>query len=169
MDQRANRAKALREEVEGIALEFRLVSDATMVELNEAHDDAEGVSLAKQDLERALAKATTKGVDMHLQKFSVETSLEEASKLSSKINVMRVERDETVDKVATAGEEVLRFSTKLIALRFDIEALHTHSVDLDTGEESSRIGLEAVKGEVSALHDQIIVLTSRELNGRENK
>ncbi|KAL5980807.1 hypothetical protein ACLOJK_028718 [Asimina triloba] len=113
-----------------------------------------------------MAKAMTEVGDLRQQKFSVKASLqclsdqderarEEASRLSSKLDVVWAEQVEVVDRAAAAEEE-------LVAFRFEIEALSGRGVDPETSEESSRIGFEVTRGEVSALQEQVTVLSSRE-------
>ncbi|KAL6002675.1 hypothetical protein ACLOJK_022894 [Asimina triloba] len=133
--------------VKGAVSELRSVLDITRAELDKAHDDAEGVSLAKQDLERALGKARMEA--------------EETSKLLSKLNIVRAERDEVVDSVA-AAREAFRFSTKLVALRSEAKALHARGTDPDINRESYRVELEVVRGEVSVFHERVPLLGSRE-------
>ncbi|KAL5976379.1 hypothetical protein ACLOJK_020710 [Asimina triloba] len=71
------------------------------LKLDEAQDNAEGISLAKQELEQALVEATMEADNLCLQKFSAEDSLrhlfdqvgharEEVSRLSFKPGAMRV-------------------------------------------------------------------------------
>ncbi|KAL6002938.1 hypothetical protein ACLOJK_023160 [Asimina triloba] len=130
--------------VEGAILELRSVLEATRAELDERRNDIEGIFLAKQDLERALAKATTKVDDLCLQKLSAEAghSREEVSRLSFELSAVRA-------KAATAREEALQFLTELVTLRSEVEALHACSVDPDISGESSCTELEVVRGEVS--------------------
>ncbi|KAL6002293.1 hypothetical protein ACLOJK_034223 [Asimina triloba] len=125
--------------VRGIARE-RLESER--VELDGACDDAKGISLAKQDLERALAEVTTEADNLHLQKFSVKASLQrlssqvehaqgKTSRLSSELDVVQTEQDEAVGRIAAAEENVLQSSTKLVALRSKTEALRARGADLE--------------------------------------
>ncbi|KAL5978857.1 hypothetical protein ACLOJK_018752 [Asimina triloba] len=164
------RAEALREEAERAILELRSILDATRAELDEARDDVEGVSLAKQDLKRALVEALTEAGDLRLAEASlrqlsnqVDHAREEASRLSSELDALRVERDEVVGRVAATREEALYFSSKLVALRSEADAYRVRDADPGTDEESSRAGLEAARGEVSALQEWVVVLCSKEL------
>ncbi|KAL5977874.1 hypothetical protein ACLOJK_036897 [Asimina triloba] len=81
-------------------------------------------------------------------------SFPEASGLPSKLDVVRVKQDEAVGKVAVVREEVLRFSTELVALRSEVEALRVFSADPGIDEESSRVRHEVVRGELSALEER---------------
>ncbi|KAL6009298.1 hypothetical protein ACLOJK_022526 [Asimina triloba] len=146
MGRHANRAEALREEAEKAILELHSILDATRVELDEARDDTEGISLAKQDLEWALAK--------HAQ--------EEASRLSSELDVVRAGRDEVVGRVVTAKEEVLQSLTELVTFRYEIKVLHARGADPNIDKESSSTGFEATRGEVSALQERVTILSLRE-------
>ncbi|KAL6001327.1 hypothetical protein ACLOJK_007061 [Asimina triloba] len=159
MGGRANRVEALREQAEGVILERHVVLDVMRVELDEARNNTEGVSLTKD-----LAKATTEAGDLRLQKFSAEASLrrlfdqvahaqEELSRLLSELSAVRAEWDETIDNVAAAREEAFRFSAELVALRSEVEALHARGANLDISRETSHVGLEA---------ERVVVLGSRE-------
>ncbi|KAL5992967.1 hypothetical protein ACLOJK_013887 [Asimina triloba] len=152
----AGRRHGRRREAEEAILELRSVLHVTRVELDEARDDAKGVSLAKQDLERVLAEVTTKVKDLYLKKFSVEASLwclsdqathaqEEMFRLSSELGALRAKRDEAVDSVAAAREEAFQFSTELVALRSEAEASRAPSADSYISRETSRVELEAAR------------------------
>ncbi|KAL5985462.1 hypothetical protein ACLOJK_027446 [Asimina triloba] len=157
---RANRVEALREGAEKAVLELHSILDTMRAELVEVRDNAEGVSLAKQDLEQALAVITTEVGDLYLHKFGTEASLlrlsnqaeharEEAFRLLSELDVVQAKQDEVVGEASSAEEKVLRSSTELIALRSKIEALRAYG-----GSSCTR--------EVSILQKRVIVLSSRE-------
>ncbi|KAL5991325.1 hypothetical protein ACLOJK_012232 [Asimina triloba] len=130
------------------------ISTAQPIYLSSSCDDAECVSLAKQDLERALVEAMTEaGYADHAR--------EEASRLSSKLDAVRTERDEAVGRAAATREEVLQFSTELVALRSEVEALHVCGTDPGTNEESSRAELEAVRKELLAEYKTMRVEVAR--------
>ncbi|KAL6000011.1 hypothetical protein ACLOJK_034688, partial [Asimina triloba] len=82
---------------------------------------------------------------------------------SSELDVVRAEWDEVIGRAAATREEVLQFLAELVTLRSEVEALRSRNTDPDTDEESSRIGLEAARGEVLALQERVVVLSSREL------
>ncbi|KAL5994326.1 hypothetical protein ACLOJK_024375 [Asimina triloba] len=158
MGRHANLAEALQEHVEGAVSELLSVSSVTRAEQDEVYDEVEGISFAKQNLERSLAEATTEAGDLCLQKFSVDASIhhlsnkaahtwEETSRLLSKLNIVKVKWDEAVKSATAAGEEASWFSTELIAFRSEAEALRALSVDLDVNGEMSHAELEAVRGE----------------------
>ncbi|KAL5987084.1 hypothetical protein ACLOJK_041080 [Asimina triloba] len=160
--QRANRVETLREETRRAVLELHSVLDATRVELDEARDDPGGISLTKKDLEWALVEATTEAGDLRLQKLGLEASFwrlsdqvnhtrEEASRLSSELDVEQAKQNEAVDRAATTREEVLQFFIKLFALRSEVKALRARGADPSTDEESSHAGLKAMRGEASTL------------------
>ncbi|KAL5977704.1 hypothetical protein ACLOJK_039232 [Asimina triloba] len=140
---RVNQVEALWEEAEGAVLELRSVLDATRAELDEAHDDAEGVSLAN---------------DLRLQKFSVKASLrrlsdqvkhprEKAFRLLFELNVVRAERDEAIGRATATKEELIAFGSK-------IEALHARDTNHDTNE--------AVREEALMLQEWVVILSSRD-------
>ncbi|KAL5980088.1 hypothetical protein ACLOJK_036555 [Asimina triloba] len=168
-----NQVEALRDQAEGAVSEIRSVLDVTRAELDEASDDTEGISLAKQDYERVLAEAMTKAGDLCLQKFSAEVSLqhlsnqvvhaqEEMSRLLSKLGVMRAEREKAVNSAVAAMEEVFRFSTELVALRYEAEAFYAHDANTNISGETSHAELEAMRGEVSMLNEWVVILGSGE-------
>ncbi|KAL5979578.1 hypothetical protein ACLOJK_019484 [Asimina triloba] len=139
-----NRGEALQEEAEGAILELRSVLDTTRAKLDEACDDAKGVSFAN-------VKAS-----LLCLSDQVEHAWKEMSRLSSELGAVRAERDEAIGSAGATKEEALRFSTQLVTLRFKAEALRVGSADPDIDEESSHAELEAMRGEV-------VILGSREL------
>ncbi|KAL5985565.1 hypothetical protein ACLOJK_027550 [Asimina triloba] len=143
MGRHTNRAETRQEEAEKTIIELRLILNAKRAELDEAHDDVEGVSLTKQDLEWALEKA--------------KYARGEASRISFELDVVRAEQDKAIGRAIATEEKVLQSSTELVALRAEAEALYTRGTDPYAGEESSH------SEEVSILQEQIIVLSSREL------
>ncbi|KAL5979514.1 hypothetical protein ACLOJK_019418 [Asimina triloba] len=99
--------------------------------------------------------------NLRLQKFNAEASLrhlsdqvahalEEMSRLMSELGTVRAE------------EETFWFSTELIALRFEAEALCACGTNPDISRETSHAKLEVVRGEVSVLQERVTILGSRE-------
>ncbi|KAL6004026.1 hypothetical protein ACLOJK_004572 [Asimina triloba] len=125
--------------------------------LEEVLGKARGMARERLEVERE--RCRVEGAILEL--CSAENAREEASRLSSELDVKRDECDEAVGRVVVAKEEVLRFLTALVALRSETKALRAHSNDPDTGKESSRARLEAARREVSALQEQVVVLSSR--------
>ncbi|KAL5997312.1 hypothetical protein ACLOJK_008242 [Asimina triloba] len=172
MGQHANRAESLREQAKGAISKLLLVLDITRAKRDEVRDDVEDVFLAKQNLEQALAEATTEAGDPRLQKFIVEASIgrlsdqaaharEETSRLLFELDVVKVKQDKIVDS-ATIVEEASWFSTEFAAFRSKAEAFHAHGADPNVNGKKCRSELEAVRGEVSMLQERVALLGSRE-------
>ncbi|KAL6003142.1 hypothetical protein ACLOJK_023365 [Asimina triloba] len=142
MGQHANRVEVVREGAERALLELLSVWDATTVKLDKARDDTEGVSLTKQDLDAKASLLRLSNQADHAQ--------EEASKLLFELDVVWTKRDEAVNRVMASREES------------KVKALRAHDADPSTNEESSRVGLEATRGEASTLQERVVVLSSRE-------
>ncbi|KAL5989124.1 hypothetical protein ACLOJK_027226 [Asimina triloba] len=152
MGRRVNRVEALREEAEGAILEFCSVFNATRAELDKARDDPEGISLAKQDLERALASL------LHLSN-QAENVREEASRLSSEIEAIcsRGVNPDTNEESSHAGHEAIReevsvlpeqvtvLSSRKSELLDESEIVRANVARLQTELETSRADLDAFK------------------------
>ncbi|KAL5980429.1 hypothetical protein ACLOJK_028337 [Asimina triloba] len=158
MGRHANPVEALQEQAEGAVLEILSVLDVTRAEQDEACNDAEGVSLAKQDLERALAD-----VEASIRGLSDQHAREETSRLLFELSAVKVERDKVIDSAKAAKEEASQFSTELVTFRFEAEALRARGVDLDVNGERSRAELKAVRGEVSMLQEEVELLAESEV------
>ncbi|KAL6006495.1 hypothetical protein ACLOJK_037449 [Asimina triloba] len=102
-------------------------------------------------------------LELRLVLDATRAELDEAlAKLSSEFAAMRAERDEVISRVMTAREEVLWFSTELFALRSEVEILLVRDADPGTDKESSRAKHEAARGEVLALQERVVILSSKE-------
>ncbi|KAL6003783.1 hypothetical protein ACLOJK_004329 [Asimina triloba] len=129
----ANRSEARREETEKTVSELRSVFDAIRAKLEVAHDEVEGGSLAKQDLERALPCQAGLGKGI------------------------LAEQDEAIGKVTVAEEKVLQSSMELIANRPEAKDLYAYGANSDADN-----GL-CFSGELSVLLEWIAVPSLREL------
>ncbi|KAL5988881.1 hypothetical protein ACLOJK_026983 [Asimina triloba] len=140
---------------------LEIILDVTRAEQDEACDDAEGISLAKQDLKRALAKATMEAGNLHQQKFNVETSIRHLSDQrcpsSSELSAVKAEQHEAIRSVTVAKEEASQFLTEFIAFRSKVGVLHASNADPDLNGETSHAELEVVREE-----ERIAFLGSRE-------
>ncbi|KAL6005484.1 hypothetical protein ACLOJK_006051 [Asimina triloba] len=103
MGRRAHRAEARREEAEKAAVSLRSALDAERADLKVTRDNAEGILLSKRNLNQALASA----------EGEVEQDQEKISKLLSKIDILRAERDEAIRKAAAAEQDQEKISRLL--------------------------------------------------------
>ncbi|KAL5986228.1 hypothetical protein ACLOJK_014561 [Asimina triloba] len=124
------------EEAERAVLELRLVLYATRAELEEARNHAKGVSLANVDASpRRLS-------------YQANHAREEVSRLLFELNVVRAECDEAVGRAVAIKEEVLQFSIELVTIRSEVEDFRARGAN---------------PGEVWALQEWVVILSSREL------
>ncbi|KAL5986505.1 hypothetical protein ACLOJK_014838 [Asimina triloba] len=109
--------------------------------------------------------------DMHLQKFSADASIwhfsdqvthawEETSRLLSKLNIVKVERDEAFDNATATRDEASLFSTKLVTFRSEAEALLARDADPDVKGKISRVELEVVQVTLLGLREAEILAKS---------
>ncbi|KAL5983811.1 hypothetical protein ACLOJK_017903 [Asimina triloba] len=114
------RAKDLREQAEGAVSEFRSVLNVTRAELDEAHDDAEGVPLAKQDLERTLVEATTEASDLCLSEVEALSAYRADPNINGETS--RVELETMTGQVLVLQEWVAVLSSREAKLLAESEA-----------------------------------------------
>ncbi|KAL6002822.1 hypothetical protein ACLOJK_023044 [Asimina triloba] len=83
------------------------------------------------------------------------------SKQLSELDDVRVKRDEAVGSVVAAREKAFQFSTNLVALRSETEALRARGADPNINGEIFRAELEAIRGEVSDPNKKILKILRR--------